>query len=114
MKIIIAVITALLIDATSLRAQNLYDSARYQHLSDSAWQELVSYDYYGWAFEWDSIYFARWTYWSCGAIAKREARRRNEINAYYAKRNGEDDSAFPDGLKSKKRTIAEIFAEPED
>jgi hypothetical protein len=91
-----------LLSAAQVNAQLPYDSARYQHLKDSAWTELRSYDYYGWAFEWDSMYLLRWSSWTCVGIHEREDMRRAKEESRLRKRNEEDDEAFPEYNETKK------------
>jgi len=92
-----------IIAAADTKAQDTYDPIRSQHLRDSAWRQLVSYDYYCWAFEWDSIYLDRWTSWTCEAIHEREDYRRAKEEARLRKRTEEDDAAFPEYTRAKKR-----------
>jgi hypothetical protein len=93
-------IACFLVSAANLKAQDTYDSVRSKHLRDSAWHELVSYDYYGWAFQWDSIYLVRWTSWTCSDINERERRANEDI--YLRKRFDEISAPFPEYLKSRK------------
>ena len=92
-----------LLAESDVKAQIKYDSIRSKHLRDSAWDDLHSYDYYGWAFEWDSMYLVRWTSWSCEAINEREDTRRAKEEARLRKRTEEDDAAFPEYTKAKNR-----------
>ena len=89
-------IAASFLAAAEVQAQTQYDSARFIHLSDSAWHELRSYDWYCWAFQWDSIFLVRWTSWTCADINEREDTRRAKEEARLRKKNGEDDAAFPE------------------
>ena len=86
-----------------VQAQAQYDSVRFQHLSDSAWHELRSYDYYGWAFQWDSIFLVRWTSWSCDDIHEREDQRRAREDARLRKQFEEINAPFPEYTNTKKR-----------
>jgi hypothetical protein len=103
MKTLAVFLTAVSLTATSdLHPQIQYDSAQWQHLKDSAWVELTSYSHYAWAFEWDSIFFVRWTSWNCEDIHDREVYRRAKVDAYWRRRNGKDDEPFPELNESKK------------
>lgn len=79
-----------------------FDSLRWVHQRDSAWKELTSYDYYGWAFQWDSLFLVRWTSWTCNDIHDREEGRRAKEETRLRKKHDEDDAAFPEYTKAKK------------
>lgn len=103
-------IAATFLTAAEVQAQAQFDSVRFQHLQDSAWHELRSYDWYCWAFQWDSIYMVRWTSWTCADIHDREDKRRAREDAYQRKRNGEDDAAFPEYTIIKKRKDQKVIS----
>jgi hypothetical protein len=96
-------IAASFLAAAEIQAQAPFDSVRFQHQMDSAWYELRSYDFYGWAFQWDSIFMVRWTSWTCDDIHDREDERRASEDAYLRKRFEETSAPFPEYTNAKKR-----------
>jgi hypothetical protein len=104
------IITSFLVSEADVCAQTQFDSVRFQHLSDSAWQELRSYDFYCWAFQWDSIFLVRWTSWSCDDIHDREDQKRAKEDAYQRRYFEETSAPFPEYTNAKKRKDQKVIS----
>ncbi len=92
-------------------AQAQFDSIRWAHQRESAWEALISYDYYSLAFQWDSEYIVRWTNWTCEGIHEREDSKRASVDAYFNKRFEETSAPFPEFTKAKKPKAKKQLAE---
>ncbi len=96
--------------AAEVLAQTQFDSTRFEKQKAIGWHELISYDYYCWAFQWDSLFLVRWTSWTCDEINEREDQRRAREDAYQRKRFEETSAPFPEYTIAKKRKDQKVIS----